>query len=66
MTVSSTSGYWSEILFRMKQERRRREPLEIQLEYLPEEQCRAVSRKEDYCILRYGHPGPCSWRKRKP
>ncbi len=46
---------------------RRRTPLEIQWEYLPEEQCRSVSPppEEDYCVLPYGHEGPCSWRRKK-
>ena len=44
--------------------KRRRTPLEVQMEHLPEVQCRSVGPKEDYCVLKYGHRGPCSWRKK--
>lgn len=66
MTVSATSAYHAEMMLRLKRQRRRRDPLEVQMEYLPEEQCRAIGPKEDYCTFRYGHPGSCSWRKRTP
>ena len=44
--------------------KRRRTPLEVQMEHLPEVQCRSVGPREDYCVLKYGHRGPCSWRKK--
>ena len=44
---------------------RRRTPEEVQMEHLPEVQCRSVGPKEDYCVLKYGHPGPCSWRRKR-
>jgi len=42
----------------------RRTPEEVQMEHLPEVQCRSVGPREDYCVLKYGHRGPCSWRKK--
>ena len=45
--------------------KRRRTPEEVQMEHLPEVQCRSVGPKEDYCVLKYGHPGPCSWRRKR-
>ena len=59
----STSAYHAEITFRLKVDRQRREPREIQMESLPLEQCRAVGPREDYCLLPYGHSGPCSWEE---
>ena len=45
--------------------KRRRTPLEVQMEHLPEVQCRSVGPREDYCVLKYGHRGPCSWRRKR-
>jgi len=45
--------------------KRRRTPEEVQMEHLPEVQCRSVGPKEDYCVLKYGHRGPCSWRRKR-
>ena len=45
--------------------KRRRTPLEVQMEHLTEVQCRSVGPREDYCVLKYGHPGPCSWRRKR-
>jgi len=45
--------------------KRRRTPEEVQMEHLPEVQCRSVGPREDYCVLKYGHKGPCSWRRKR-
>jgi hypothetical protein len=45
--------------------RYRRTPQEVQMEHLPEVQCRSVGPREDYCVLKYGHRGPCSWRRKR-
>jgi len=60
----ATDAYHAEVTLMLKR-RRRRDPEEVRLEYLPEEQCRAISPppEEAYCALRYGHAGPCSWRR---
>ena len=58
----TTSAYHAEITFRLKVERQCRDAHEVQMEDLPLEQCRAVGPGEEYCLLPYGHSGPCSWQ----
>ncbi len=68
MKPSVLSSWHAELDRRIALARRRRDPDEVRMEYLPVEMCGAISPPpdEEYCTLLDIHKGPHSWQRRKP